>query len=133
MQPFCLFDGLGVDLFLGKREECVELHGAEVALFSVADGNNAGFNIFVAYNDHIRHLFQLCLTDLVADLFTSVVHLGAQTGSIELLFDLINIVEVSVGDCQQLDLRGSQPKRERAGIFFDQQRERNFSAIMGSI
>lgn len=53
-------------------------HGAEVALFALTDRDGVVFDVLIADNDHVRHLFELCFANLVANLLAAVVDLAAE-------------------------------------------------------
>ena len=71
----------------------------------MTDGDCACLDILVAYDEHIGNLFELRLTDLVADFLASAVYLNAEALCLELLLDLVYIVEVSVGNGEKRTFR----------------------------
>ena len=59
---------------------------------------------------------ELSFTDLIADFLTAGVNADSESRHIELLANFLGIAVELIGYRQNLDLLGSKPQRERAGI-----------------
>jgi len=85
-----------------------------------ADRNGAVFHIAVADDQHVGDLLHLAVADLLVDLLVAVVHHHADAALLQGLLDLIDIVEVTVGDGQQGHLGGRKPGGQGAGVLLDE-------------
>src|SRR5829696_2771729 len=70
----------------------------------------------VADDQHVRHLLQLRLADLIADLFLPIVELRTQTGGLEPFEHAAAVIEVPIGDRQDHGLDRRQPQRQGTRI-----------------
>ena len=105
---------LGADFFLCLGDELGGCHGAGVAVLAASHRDSAALGFLIAHNEHIRHFFQLRLADLVSDLLAALVAFHAQPRIGKLLFDLLGVLEMTLGNREDLHLHGREPHRERA-------------------
>ena len=89
------------------------------------------FDVLIADNDHVRHLFELCFANLGNQ--SSRCGRRPRSGSpvFKLLLDFIEIVEVAVCDGQQLHLHRASHNGNAPAYFFDEQREGTLVAADG--
>ena len=74
----------------------------------------------IADDQHVGHLLQLGLPDLISNLFLPLVEVGPQPGPPELVADRGGVGQVAVGNRQHHRLNRRQPQRKRPGVVLDQ-------------
>ena len=89
LRLFCL----GSDLQQDLGDELVGSHDLGLSGLAGAGGNLAGLGLLVAQNQHIGHLFQLRIADLLADLLGSFIQLNTDTDGLQLALDLLGILQ----------------------------------------
>src|SRR5581483_5234331 len=77
-----LFD-LAVNLVQRLRDERLHAAGALVAAAPGPHGHRAGLGLAVPNDEHVVHLLELCLPDLISDFLLARVEPGAEPGGPE--------------------------------------------------
>ena len=114
-------DFLGGNLFHQLCQQGVLGHAAQIPVPAGADGYGLALHLVVSDGEHVGHLLQHCLPDLVAHLLCPVVHGDAHARSLQLSCELQGVVHVPVCNGDQLDLFRCQPQGECSGVLLDQQ------------
>ena len=117
---FFLPDRLCLNLFHNLADEFGQRLAAFVTGESGTNGNGIFFLFLGTQNQHVRNLFHLCLTDLIADTFRAVIHVNIDAVTTEFTEYLFRIVIVLVGNRQDANLFRTEPCREVARIFFNE-------------
>ena len=92
-----LLNHLGVYNFLQLGGEVLQAHSAQILAGAGTDGDRLVFHIPVTHNDHIGHLLQSGLTDLLADLLVAVIHLHAEALAVQCVRQILGIIQRTVG------------------------------------
>ena len=81
-----------------SAQQVVQRHCSQIAAFPGSDRNFLLFLLAVAYNQHIRYLLELCVTDLQVHPFAPAVHFNPQAPCLQTGLDRVRIFLVPVGD-----------------------------------
>ena len=114
IQSFCS------NFFLDSCDNISQIHLTFFAVLSGTQRNFVHFFVLFTYNDDIRYSFVSCFTNLVTDLFSSVVCLYTDTSCIQFVSNFFCVVCEFFGNRQYFYLYGSQPCRELTCEVFDQ-------------
>ncbi len=117
------FHGVGFDEVDGAGEEVGKGDGALVALAAGADGDCAGFGLFVAHDEDIGGFLVGEVADFGVHLFVAGIDFNAESGGIELGLDRARVVVMPLGDGDEADLDGCEPEGECAGVVLNEDAE----------
>ena len=88
---------------------------------AVANRNVSCLNLLLTKDEHVRNTVKgASLTNLIADLLVTVVHLNANTSGCKLIGNLMSIRARLLGDRKDLNLAWAQPDRELAFVILGQ-------------
>ena len=90
-------------------------HGSLLATTLLTHAHELVGSLFLAYDDHVRHTFELVVADFTADLLVAVVDVSAHVLRIEVALDLLGVVVLLLRDRQDSHLIGRKPQREVPG------------------
>ena len=107
---------------------CVDRPRALVAARARPHRHGAFRALAVADDQHVGHLLQLGLPDLISNLFLALVELDPQPGRRQLVPHRRGVGQVPVGNRQHDRLDRRQPERKRPGVVLDQDRDEPLEA-----
>ena len=113
------------DFSSGPFEELIETHLPLPRLTFLVDRKvtnckNAALHLLIADYQHVRHLVDLGLTDLVTHLLAAPVVMAPESIRQKFLIDLFGKILMPLGYGDDTDLFRGNPKRELAGKLLDQ-------------
>ena len=116
------------DGLLHHVAEINERHRSHITLAANPNRHCADFLLLVAQHQHERYFFHLGFTDLVADFFAPLVHFHPDVQFLKICRQFLGILDIPVGDRQNLDLHRRDPSREGSGVMLDQDADEPFHA-----
>jgi hypothetical protein len=116
------------DGFTGYPLELVQSFSSQVLAASQPDRDPVACKLLIAYNQHIRYLLELCLSDFQVHPVGADIHMGTKPVGLELRGYLMGVVQMAFGYGDHHRLNRRQPDRESTPIVLDEATEETFHA-----
>src|SRR5204863_7937978 len=91
-----------------------------IAARASSHGHGSFRSLAVADHEHVRHLLELSLPNLISDLFLALVDLDAHPSRSQPIANRRGIGEVAIGYRENNGLDGRQPEWKCPGVVLDQ-------------